>query len=186
MAVTVSRDWLEEGMAILEDLGAESLTIETLTKRLDITKGSFYHHFKNFKNFKESLLGFYEKERTLQIIQLAEREKTPRAGLERIIRATLQPSHLEVAIRAWALQDIVVQEYQRRIDQQRLAYLEELNYALIGDHVKATRMARLFYSIYVGSQHIVPPIQGAELAYLYQQALPLLDLASDTSELDKV
>jgi hypothetical protein len=39
MAVTASRDWLEEGMAILEDLGAEALTIETLTNRLSVTKG---------------------------------------------------------------------------------------------------------------------------------------------------
>jgi len=186
MAVTASRDWLEEGMAILEDLGAEALTIETLTNRLSVTKGSFYHHFKNFKNFKENLLAFYEKERTLQIIRLAEREKSPRAKLERIMQATLQSPHLEVAIRAWALQDIVVREYQRRIDRQRLAYLTELSYAIIGDHSQAARMAQLFYSIYVGSQHIVPPIQGAELALLYQEALPLLNLVSNIPAPDEV
>jgi hypothetical protein len=48
------------------------------------------------------------------------------------------------------------------------------------------RMARLFYSIYVGSQHIVPPVQGAELADLYQEALPLLKLASDASAPEEV
>src|ERR1700738_4783190 len=121
MAVTVRRDWLEEGLAILEDLGAEALTIETLTNRLSVTKGSFYHHFKSYKGFKEQLLTFYEEQRTLQIIRMAERETSPQARLERIMRATLQPSYLEVAIRAWALQDVLVRDYQRRIDQRRLA-----------------------------------------------------------------
>jgi len=186
MAVTVRRDWLEEGLNILEDLGAEALTIETLTNRLSVTKGSFYHHFKSYKGFKEQLLTFYEEQRTLQIIRLAERETSPQAKLERVMRVTLHPSHVEVAVRAWALQDIVVWEYQRRIDQQRLAYLEELSYAIIGDHFQAARMAQLFYSIYVGSQHIVPPIQGTELAHLYQEALPLLNLASDIPAPDEV
>src|SRR5713101_5777615 len=163
MAVTARRDWLEEGMALLEELGAEALTIETLTNRLNITKGSFYHHFKNYQDFKKHLLAFYEEKRTLQIIQLAERETSPQAKLERVIQVTLQPSQLEVAMRAWALQDVFVRDYQKRIDQRRLAYLEELISARIGDHSHAARMARLFYSIYVGSQHIIPPVQGADL-----------------------
>jgi AcrR family transcriptional regulator len=179
MAVTTRRDWLEAGMAILEDLGAEALTIEALTNRLSVTKGSFYHHFKNYQDFKEHVLAFYEEERTLQIIQLAERETSSQAKLERVLQATLQPSQLDVAMRAWALQDVLVRDHQQRIDQRRLTYLEELISSLIGDHSHATRMARLFYSIYVGSQHIVPPIQGADLAHLYQEALPLLNVASE-------
>ena len=180
MAVTARRDWLEAGMGILEDLGAEALTIEAMTNRLSVTKGSFYHHFKNYQDFKEHLLAFYEKERTLQIIELAERETSPQAKLERILQATLQPSQLDVAMRAWALQDVLVRDHQRRIDQRRLAYLEALISARIGDQSHAARMARLFYSIYVGSQHIVPPVQGADLAQLYQEALPLLNVASET------
>ncbi len=96
------------------------------------------------------------------------------------MQATLQPSQLEVAMRAWALQDGLVRDHQQRIDQRRLTYLEELMYARIGDHSHAARMARLFYSVYVGSQHILPPVQGADLAHLYQEALPLLNVASDT------
>jgi AcrR family transcriptional regulator len=181
MAVTARRDWLEAGMALLEELGAEALTIETLTHRLRVTKGSFYHHFKNYQAFKEHLLAFYEEERTLQIIRLAERETSPQAKLERVLHATLQPSQLEVAMRAWALQDGLVRDHQQRIDQQRLTYLEELIYTQIGDHSYAAHMARLFYSIYVGSQHIVPPVQGADLEQLYQEALPLLNVADTPS-----
>lgn len=180
MAVTTRRNWLEEGMAILEDLGIDALTIEALTNQLGVTKGSFYHHFKNYQDFKENLLAFYEEERTLQIIQLAEKETSPQAKLERIMHATLRPSRLEVAIRAWALQDVSVRDHQQRIDQQRLACLEELISARIGNRNHAAHMAQLFYSIYIGSQHIIPPIQSTDLAHLYQEALPLLNLASET------
>jgi AcrR family transcriptional regulator len=173
------RDWLTEGMALLEAMGAEALTIETLAKRLGVTKGSFYHHFKNHQDFKKSLLVFYEEERTLQIIQVAEKATSPQAKLERILQATLQPSQLEVALRAWALQDDLVREYQQRIDQQRIAYLEEVISALIDDHSHAARMAQLLYSVYVGSQQIIPPIQGDDLAYLYREVQHMLRLASD-------
>ena len=186
MAVTTRRDWLEAGMAILEELGTEALTIEMLTTRLSVTKGSFYHHFRNYQYFKENLLAFYEEERTLQIIQLAERETSPQAKLERVLQATLRPSQLEVVIRAWALQDGLVRDHQRRIDQRRLTYLEELFSVRIGDHFHAKRMAQLYYSIYVGSQHIVPPIQGADLAHLYQEALPLLNVASDAPSSEEI
>lgn len=167
MGSTTKQRWLEEGFTLLEEMGAEALTIETLADRLGMTKGSFYHHFTNYQNFKESLLVFFEEERTLQIIQLAEQAALPRQKWERVIQATLKPSRLEVAIRAWSLQDLVVQDHQRRIDQQRIAYLEEVAYAQSGDRLHATQVARVFYSIYIGSQHIIPPIQGEELAQLY-------------------
>jgi len=180
MVGTHKRDWLEKGKALLEEWGAEALTIEMLTKQLHVTKGSFYHHFLNSQDFKEQLLAAYEEERTHQVIRVAEKETSPQARLERIIQITLQPSQLEVAIRAWALQDASVKEYQQRIDQQRLTYLEALIFAIVEDHSQAARMAQIFYSIYVGSQHILPPIQGDNLAYLYQDALPLLSFVFDS------
>jgi AcrR family transcriptional regulator len=175
---TTKRRWLEEGFTLLEERGAEALTIETLSDRLGVTKGSFYHHFTNYQNFKESLLVFFEEERTLQIIQLAEQAALPRQKWERVIQATLKPSRLEVAIRAWSLQDLVVQDHQRRIDQQRIAYLEEVAYAQNGDRLHATQVARVFYSIYIGSQHIIPPIQGEELAQLYLSVQHVFEGAS--------
>jgi len=63
-----------------------------------------------------------------------------------------------------------VRVHQQRIDQQRLAYLEELVYANTGDQVYARQLARVYYSLYVGSQHIIPPIEGEDLSALYRLA----------------
>ena len=168
MAQLSRRRWLEEGLSLLEEAGAEALTIESLTNRLGVTKGSFYHHFNHYQDFKERLLSFWEEEGTLRIIQWAEQEVKPPEKLARVIRASLHPSRLDVALHAWALQDDQVRVHQLRIDQQRLAYLEAVVFAIRADHMDAKLLARLLYSIYVGSQHIIPSIEGEELGALYQ------------------
>ena len=170
MALLTKRRWLQEGLALLEEEGAEALTIESLASRLDVTKGSFYHHFTNYQDFQESLLVFWEEEGTLRIVQWAEQEASPPEKLERVLQASLQPSRLDVALRAWAWQDERVRVHQQRIDQLRLAYLEEVAYAHTADRLSARQLARVFYSLYVGSQHIIPPIQGEDLRALYQLA----------------
>ena len=144
MAQLSKRRWLEEGLALLEEAGAEALTIESLTSRLDVTKGSFYHHFTNYQDFKERLLSFWEEEGTLRIIHGAEQEASPADKLAWVLRASFHPSHihrLDVALRAWALQDEQVRVHQQRIDQLRLAYLEEVAYAHTADRLSARQPA---------------------------------------------
>jgi AcrR family transcriptional regulator len=170
MASTTKRKWLEEGLALLAEAGAAALTIEPLASRVGVTKGSFYHHFQNLQDYKEHLLSFYEDEGTLQVIESAEQQQAPLDRLELIMQTTLHhPSHLEVSMRAWALQDPFVQSYQQRIDQRRLAYLAELAFLICHDRERAQRISQLFYSIFVGSQHILPPVQGHELEALYRE-----------------
>src|SRR5260370_6350351 len=100
MALLTRRRWLQEGLALLEEAGAEALTIESLTSRLDVTKGSFYHHFTNYQDFQKSLLSFWEEEGTRHIIQLAGQAASPSEKFERVLQASLRPSRLDVALRA--------------------------------------------------------------------------------------
>ncbi len=178
MARTTKRTWLEEGLKILAEVDARELTIDVLTTRLGVTKGSFYHHFKNYQDFKESLLTFFEQEGTLQIIKLAEEAESPEEKIERVMQATLKgPPDVEVAMRAWALQDALVRTYQERIDHRRLSYLKEVFYALTHDETQAFIMAQLIYTVYIGSQHIIPSLRREDLAQLYQEYKRLYSLS---------
>ncbi|QBD79694.1 TetR/AcrR family transcriptional regulator [Ktedonosporobacter rubrisoli] len=174
---TTRRRWLEEGLAVLAEAGASALTIEALTSRLGVTKGSFYHHFHNFQDYKEQLLTFFEQEGTLRIIEHTQQLQTsPLDRLHQILQGSLRhPSQLEVAVRAWAYQDSLVHAYQQRIDQRRLAYLAELIFLLCHDHGQARRTAQVLYSIFVGSQHFLPPVQGDELEALYREVARISD-----------
>lgn len=172
---------------MLAESGAGALTIELLTSRLGVTKGSFYHHFQHFQDYKEHLLSFYEEERTSQVIASAEQQEAPLDRLELILQATVhQPSLLEVSVRAWALQDRFVQSYQQRIDQRRLAYLADLAFQICHDRERAHRLSQLFYSIFVGSQHILPPVQGDELEALYREVERISDFLPSPEEVKHI
>ncbi|MEQ8674160.1 MAG: TetR/AcrR family transcriptional regulator [Aggregatilineales bacterium] len=164
MARKSKHDWLIEALTVLAEVGAQGLTIDLLTERLGVTKGSFYHHFGSFAGFKEALLDFFESEGTLQIIDVTEQEATPEEKLQTLLDITASfPTAVEVAMRAWALQDEVVRAYQERIDARRIEYLRKLFFDLTGDAAMAVQRAQLLYVIYIGSQHVVPPIQGEDL-----------------------
>ena len=65
---------------------------------------------------------------------------------------------IEVAIRSWALRDPLAREYQKRIDEQRAGFLEEMFCHITDDKQKTKIMSLLRYCFYIGSQQIIPPI----------------------------
>jgi len=163
---------------VLGEVGTEALTIDLLVTRMGVTKGSFYHHFQNYQDFKDKLLAFFEHEGTLDVIAIAEQSPSPLEKLERLLEITLHFSpNVELAIRAWALQDTQVRACQERIDSRRIAYLQELIHALGSDDTQSLVMARLLYAIYIGSLQIKPPLQGAALEQLYYEFMRLYGLA---------
>ncbi|MEM7118773.1 MAG: TetR/AcrR family transcriptional regulator [Chloroflexota bacterium] len=170
MARKTKQDWLDEGLALLEEEGAGRLKIDVLKARLGVTKGSFYHHFKNFQDYKTNLLAYYEEARTLQVIALVEGEETAVQRLNRIFDVTAQASaKLEVALRAWSLQDDEVRQYQTRIDTQRLGYAKALFFEMTQDKQQAKLMSQILYTLYIGCSQLLPPIQGDSLDDLYEE-----------------
>ena len=161
-----------EGAKALSEQGAAALTIDGLTARLGVTKGSFYHHFGSLQGYIDALLEFYESEGTLNVIAITEAEPDPRAKLRRLLEITTQgPLNLEVAFRAWALQNAQAREVQARIDAQRIAYLVDLCAGVAGSAATAESLAQLLYMIYIGSQQVIPPLDPAAVQRLYRDAL---------------
>src|SRR6476620_9404485 len=123
MARITRRDWLDTGLRLLAEVGADGLTIEALTAALGVTKGSFYHHFRAFQDFKEALLALFEREGTLEIIVQLEAAGPAITTLHRLIDAVATGQwQVEAVVRAWALHDEDVRAWQARIDARRLAY----------------------------------------------------------------
>ncbi|NKY16282.1 TetR/AcrR family transcriptional regulator [Streptomyces somaliensis] len=172
------RDWLEEGLAVLGEEGAPALTVDRLAARLKLTKGSFYHHFKGMAGYKADLLAHYEAEHTGRYVADAERRGggTPHARLlylrELVLRDKDGSDALEIAVRAWALQDPEVCALQQRVDRARIGYLRELVRGDDGD-ADATPLARLLYLLLVGAQQLVPPLPAGELREVYDLVLRL-------------
>jgi AcrR family transcriptional regulator len=156
MAMAGKRDWLDAGLALLAEQGAPSVTIERLTERLGLSKGSFYHHFKGMGGFRTALLEHFEAERTTRFMEQAEQARGDR--LRTLLDLVLAPGpgpELEIAVRAWALQDAEAREVQARIDRTRADYLTEV----CGD----AELGQALYLVVVGAGQVVPPLSGRRL-----------------------
>ena len=129
-------EWLDAGLELLADEGAPAVTIERLTGKLGVTKGSYYHHFKGAAGYRTALLEYFEAQFTTRLIDTVERQPEAGAGGETAASPpardcpTRTARGLEIAVRAWALQDPEVRAAQERVDQARTAYLKELCHGL--------------------------------------------------------
>ncbi len=163
-------DWLIEAFRVLTDKGFGGLTIDELTTRLGVTKGSFYHHFRDYEGFKIALLDFYEQEGTLQIIRLAEESVSPQAKLQRLFDiVTREDLPLEVPIRVWAHSDGLVREYQARVDARRVDYIRGLCQQIGRDEGRALFIAQLVYAVLIGGEDMIPPLPPSALRQMFDE-----------------
>nr|WP_202888593.1 TetR/AcrR family transcriptional regulator [Kribbella solani] len=171
-------EWIEVGVELLATEGAPAITIERLTGELGMTKGSFYHHFAGAGGFKTALLEYFEQEYTTRLIDAVQAENAkPKAKLEHLLRLVLtDPDNvaLEIAIRAWALQDPEVRAAQERVDATRTAYLKELCHGLNAD-LDPDRYAQMLYLILIGAEQVLPTVERADLREIYNLTLRLID-----------
>jgi AcrR family transcriptional regulator len=171
-------EWLNAGLELLETEGAPALTIERLTGELGMTKGSFYHHFGSAAGFKQALLEYFEAQYTTRLIDTIESETTSSdkklQHLLLLVLADPDATSLEIAVRAWALQDPEVRAAQERVDKARTAYLKKLCRGLKAD-VDPDRFAQLLYLILIGAEQVVPPIDKRDVRKIYDLVLRLID-----------
>ncbi len=152
---TPKNDWLNKGLEILENQGPTALSIDNLARATGKTKGSFYHHFQNRENYVEALLAHYEMKVVLEITHEVSGEVGQNAQLKRLEELAFQiSSKLELAVRAWALYDPVVLNFQDRIDQKRLDHLVHIYLPASKDLGHAQTLACKNYSLFIGLQQL--------------------------------
>jgi AcrR family transcriptional regulator len=167
MARKTKRDWLMAAMEILVAQGVDGITIEALTKRMELTKGSFYHHFKDIAEFRTEMLVLCLQESTTNIIVQVDEVATPSERLTRLLEFTSQTNPLEAAFRAWALRDPQAQATLTQMDTQRMAYLVALMHDNGLDETRAMQAARLLYTTYIGGHQITPALSTRQLLELF-------------------
>ena len=168
-------DWLAAGLEVLANDGAPAITIERLCRRLGVSKGSFHHHFDGIAGFREALLAAYEQRVTSAFDHAIEAfaDQPPQATLLGLTAGLSGPAstydpRFEVAMRSWAYSDPGAQAVQRRIDQARIAALEQVWAEITDDPEQARVSALLPYLVAVGASLVLPPIEADELRRVYE------------------
>ncbi len=150
-------DWLEFALEMLIKKGPDSLKIIPLCELKGVSKGSFYHHFKNRSEFIDTLMEHWYQKMTLDFISQANTESTPLERLQKLDQVIASNSvGAEMHIRAWALKENSIALHLEKIDKQRQDYLASCYVGLGLEKHKAQDIALMSYSSFLGMQQIHP------------------------------
>ena len=154
--VQTPRDaWVDAALEALAAGGPEAVRVEALAKKLGVSKGGFYWHFKDRGALLEQMLDSWEQTMVEDVIQRVEsRPADPRTKLRRLF--ALAPSanfRVELALRDWSRRNRDVAHRLRRVDRRRTEWLQSLfgQFCTADD---AAARSLLAYSLLIGSYFV--------------------------------
>ncbi len=121
------QDWLKEGMRALGEKGIESIRVENLCERQNVTRGSFYWHFQDREDFLNGVLSHWMEHEIYGIIHRVEKlggntyQKMENLFAE--ANSGKVDFSAELAIRLWARSDKEVARLVEKVDEDRFIYL---------------------------------------------------------------
>lgn len=175
-----AEDYYREAFAILGEYGSEAMTIALLCERLDVTKGSFYHHFGSMPRFAAELLAYWEAEHSERLIAISKAQRDPalRITLLNELGAGL-PHGPEAAIRAWSRSSPEVAEVIARVDKRRERHVVDAIAALGVERAHARLLTRMALNLLVGTQQREHPVDVKRLRHMFEELNKLIFLEAD-------
>lgn len=162
-------DWFSTALSIMEREGFSKITIENLCSRLKVTKGSFYHHFKNMDDYIEAFMKYWLNDSTMNLIKETERIENINQRQEVIRKLAIErPQKYGQIIRAWSYSNDIVKKYLQEADATKLEYLITLRIANGTDKENAKYISMIEYALLVGIQQLFPDMPNTELEQLYE------------------
>ncbi|NIS80937.1 MAG: TetR family transcriptional regulator [Anaerolineales bacterium] len=170
MSKKSKQDWLDIGLKVLGREGLPGLTIQGMAKEMDLTKGSFYHHFENIKDFEQRLLEHWANQYFSTSDRIPDTPTKRLLLLDRLMEETFSPiTEPEVAIRMWAAHDSRARTLVERVDTQRRQFLVETFSNLIPDEERTQLMTDMLFTITIGSMTVLPRIPPERVLALYRE-----------------
>ncbi|CAM4187787.1 HTH tetR-type domain-containing protein [Novosphingobium lubricantis] len=156
--------WTDAALSALAIHGIDGVRVEVLARDIDVTKGSFYWHFKDRDALLVKMLERWRERTTLALMKrLDSASEFPEERLRQLLRLPMQrersafAAEVELAIRMWSRKDARALAVLEEVDELRLSYIERL---LIGSAVPASvarARAVLAYSYMRVAATLVPP-----------------------------
>lgn len=121
------RAWLDDGYRLLSEEGPRELKIARLCKRLAVTKGSFYWHFRDIESYKSELIDNWISLRTAyRITVLKVKASKPRDRLFMLMNDLARSEYwiVERAMREWARHEPTIDKEVRASDKWVIGVLK--------------------------------------------------------------
>lgn len=164
-------DWLDAAAGEVAAGGFSNLRVLTLAKRLGVTRGSFYWHFRDHEDLVVSFLDRWRDRRFVELDYMRPKGENPEQELHQILQLLLTDAarnirrlQVELAVRDYARRNehaarIVDEVDQARVEQNKLLFR---NLGVTEDQVED--LATLMYMATVGSQVVQAGRKGNEAA----------------------
>lgn len=121
--------WLRTALEVVEKEGGGAIRIDGLARRLNVTKGSFYHHFKDRQDFIDQMVDFWVERFNRYVIErighLAGSPEDRLLSLMRLVKREGLDLY-DITFRAWAAQDPKIAAKVREVDLARYRFIREL------------------------------------------------------------
>lgn len=168
------KDWLDHALQTLKSQGFAALKAQPLAKSLNVTRGSFYHHFSSLEDFHRAVIAHWAETTSGPVIDEAQRSADPAMALDRLLHTTLRSgADLERAVRSWSTVDTRVAAAVAAVDATRIAAAEAVLTAAGLPAPDANARAKLLYWAAIGrlmvpfpSRNILPEDQITALSAL--------------------
>lgn len=154
-------DWLEEGQAVLSKGGISAVKLSTLQKRLKVSSGSFYHHFRDFDEYLTELAEYFSASTLMEnVYKFANEGADPISRIRRLASASIKTGlfPLDSAMRVWAASDkravaAIMQSEKRGMEFLSTAF-EDLGF----DENDAAFRAQVLLAVNVSRLHFDPKL----------------------------
>ena len=156
--------WIEEATEVLVDRGIDSVRVDVLAQQLQVTRGSFYWHFRDREDLLRRVLQAWRDQATVHLtLRLERAHADPREQLRDIIslpnrgRSAQRAARIELAIRAWARRDTMARQAVDEADGARIAHIAQVFSALGFGVAEARWRAFATYAYVVAESQIAAP-----------------------------
>lgn len=149
-------EWVDSAIKALADEGMAGMRVETLAKRIGVTKGSFYWHFKDRQDLVSAVLQTWKEGRIRDI----DKQSCAALGKEcdqllRIIdtysaNRNRKGISIELAVRDWARRDALASAVVEEVDTYRLESTCKLFVASGLSDIEAKSRSLLLYAYVFG------------------------------------
>lgn len=150
--------WLDHGLRILARQGAAALKVGDLAAGLNVSRGSFYWHFKDIGEFRLQLLERWQERTTDQVLEQTDASTTGAARLTHLMKLAFNEDRsLDRSIRGMASSDKAVAKMVASVDARRIAYMAKVLTEAGVESRRALSRAEFLYWAYIGQSAVMDP-----------------------------
>ncbi len=155
-------DWIKHGLRTLTRQGEAALKVGALAAGLNVSRGSFYWHFKDIADYRAQLLQAWQERATEQVIRDIDASIVGPARLTHLMKLAFREDRfLDRAIRSWAAIADDAASAVADVDKRRIAYIANiLVESGIGQKLALPR-AEFIYWAYIGQPVVMDPAHTA-------------------------